>query len=247
MPNVVIVSAQRQERELLTERLVPEFTVTEAADGFSSLRMIFAERPQAVVIDAPQLGMDVLGFIRILHAAADVPILVLDSAVGHVAAARALEAGADDYLRQPFDYAELVARLRSAVRRQARQDELLEGSRVVRTGGLVIDREIQEVRRDGEQVRLTRMEYRLLDTLAQSVGRPVPHQLLLSTVWGPEYVGDSHYLRVYMGYLRRKLEADPRQPRYLLSEWGIGYKLAALPAVATPDAAETNGRLVATG
>jgi two-component system KDP operon response regulator KdpE len=229
MANVVIVSGQTAERELLIERLEPEFTVSAAADGFSSLRLVFAERPQAVIVDTPQLGMDVLGFIRILHAAADVPILVLDSATGHVTAARALEAGADDYMRQPFDYAELVARLRSAVRRQARQDELREGSRVVRTGNLVINRETQEVCRDGEPIRLTRMEYRLLDTLAQSLGRPVPHQLLLSTVWGPEYVGDSHYLRVYMGYLRRKLEDEPRQPRYLLSEWGIGYRLAALP------------------
>jgi two-component system KDP operon response regulator KdpE len=230
VPNIVIV-AQPADRDLLVERLEPEFTVSAAVDGFSALRVVFAERPQAVVVDASQLGMDVLGFIRILHAAADVPILVLDSAVGHVTAARALEAGADDYMRQPFDYVELVARLRSAVRRQARQEELREGSRVIRTGNLVIDRESQEVRRDGVPVRLTRMEYRLLDTLAQSLGRPVPHQLLLSTVWGPEYVGDSHYLRVYMGYLRRKLEEEPRQPRYLLSEWGIGYRLAALPEV----------------
>jgi two-component system KDP operon response regulator KdpE len=108
---------------------------------------------------------------------------------------------------------------------------------MVQTGDLVIDREAKLVSKAGEQVSLTRTEYRLLDALAARVGQMAPHRFLLSTVWGDAFVDDTHYLRVYVGYLRQKLEDDPKHPQYLINEWGMGYRLAALPTRAEEGAA----------
>jgi two-component system KDP operon response regulator KdpE len=179
-------------------------------------------------MDLKAAQMDSLEIIRVLRAATDIPLVVTgDGASGM--AVRALDMGADDYLQKPLDCVEAVARLRATIRRYHRQTELIQDNKVVRTGGLVIDRETQQVTKHGTAVPLTRTEYRLLDALAQRASQVAPHRYLLSTVWGEEYVDDTHYLRVYIGYLRVKLEDDPAHPQYLVNEWGTGYRLAVLP------------------
>jgi two-component system KDP operon response regulator KdpE len=147
---------------------------------------------------------------------------------------------------KPVHVSEFVARVRAAVRRHQREVEAATDGRVLRTGALIIDCDAETVTKHGEPVRLTRTEYRLLAALATHIGRVAPHRYLLSTVWGEEYVGDSHYLRVYMSYLRNKLEDNPAQPRYVLNEWGTGYRLAALaPAVEDMAPAEVRTATVA--
>jgi two-component system, OmpR family, KDP operon response regulator KdpE len=128
----------------------------------------------------------------------------------------------------------VVARLRATIRRYNRELELQADDAVVRTGALVVDRQSQRVSKCGIAVPLTRTEYRLLDALAVRLAQVAPHRYLLSTVWGEEYVDDTHYLRVYVGYLRAKLEDDPARPRYLVNEWGTGYRLALLPIETDP-------------
>jgi len=124
---------------------------------------------------------------------------------------------------------EVVARVRATLRRTGSRHQEEERA-VIRTGAIEIDRTSRIVTKNGMPVQLSRTEYRLLDALALRIGQVAPHRLLLSNVWGGAFVDGSHYLRMYMGYLRQKLEDDPRHPRYLRNEWGLGYRLALLPA-----------------
>jgi two-component system, OmpR family, KDP operon response regulator KdpE len=146
---------------------------------------------------------------------------------------RALDQGADDYITRPFSGTEFVVRIRAAVRRALRARKTPEQNLVVQTGDLVIDREARIVTKCGTVVHLTPTEFRLLEALSIRVGKVAPHRFLLSTVWGDEFINDTHYLRIYVGYLRQKLEDDPARPEYLLNEWGTGYRLAAFPPAAT--------------
>jgi two-component system KDP operon response regulator KdpE len=172
---------------------------------------------------------DGLELVRVLRAAANIPILVIAAHHSTELAVRALDTGADDCVDTQADRGEIVARLRAAIRRYARHVRSTENPTVVRTGTLVIDRGSQFVTKRGAAVQLTRTEYRLLDTLALRPGQIAPHRYLLSTVWGDASADDTHYLRVYIGYLRNKIEDEPARPRYLLNEWGTGYRLAMLP------------------
>lgn len=196
-------------------------TVTEPREA---LRMFFDVRPDATIVEADESGIEL---IRVLRAAADTAIVALvDDSPSRVVLA--LNAGADDVIEDACAPMEFNARLRAALRRRTRgQGE--DAVREVQTGGLTIDRATQRVLRDGLAVRLSATEYRLLEALASRAGDLVPHSTLLSEVWGPEYVNDVQYLRVYVGYLRKKLEDDPSRPLYLQSEWGSGYRLAKLP------------------
>jgi two-component system KDP operon response regulator KdpE len=237
LETVVLLEGDESTRYQLGHALnLADLRMTEAADGLDVLRKVFSLRPIAVLMDLKAAQMDSLEIIRVLRAATDIPLVVTgDGAAGM--AVRALDMGADDYLQKPLDCVEAVARLRATIRRYHRQTELIQDNKVVRTGGLVIDRETQQVAKHGVPVPLTRTEYRLLDALAQRAAQVAPHRYLLSTVWGEEYVDDTHYLRVYIGYLRVKLEDDPAHPQYLVNEWGTGYRLAVLPI--QPEAGST--------
>jgi len=154
----------------------------------------------------------------------DVPVLVLSARTTSDEKVEALDAGADDYVTKPFEMNELMARIRASARRGSRSAEL--GSApIVTTSGFTVDLAAGVVSRDGQQVRLTPTEYHLLEVLARHVGRLVPQQQLLTEVWGPGYEKETHYLRVYVAQLRRKLEDDPSAPKHLITEPGLGYRL----------------------
>ena len=153
------------------------------------------------------------------------PIVVLSARDQEQDKIQALDAGADDYLTKPFGTGELLARMRVALRHAARREDAQEP--VVVIGGLQVDLAARRAVVEGREIRLTRTEYRLLALLARHAGKVLTHRQLLKEVWGPGAVDQTHYLRVYMGQLRHKIEADPAQPRYLLTETGVGYRLAA--------------------
>ena len=152
------------------------------------------------------------------------PVVVLSARATSNEKVQALDAGADDYVTKPFEMNELLARVRAAVRRGRMRDDDA-APHVVVTAGFEIDLGSAIVTRDGQQVRLTPTEYHLLEVLARHPGRMVAQQTLLLEVWGPGYEKETHYLRVYMAQLRRKLEVDPSAPRHLITEPGLGYRL----------------------
>jgi two-component system KDP operon response regulator KdpE len=153
-----------------------------------------------------------------------VPVIVLSARVDEADKIAALDAGADDYLTKPFGTGELLARVRANMRRPRTGAA---ADAVLRFGEVEIDRVARIVRRAGAEVHLTPIEYRLLGALAAQPGRVLTHRQLLQQVWGPAQADQNHYLRIHMGHLRRKLEADPAQPAHLLTETGVGYRLLA--------------------
>ena len=154
------------------------------------------------------------------------PVIILSARGSEQSKIEALDAGADDYLTKPFGLGELLARVRVALRHSARTPEQGQ-SGVFTTGNLQIDLLNRWVRLGGEEVHLTPIQYRLLALLAHNAGKVLTHQQILKEVWGPSHTESPHYLRIYMSQLRQKLEADPTQPQYLLTESGVGYRLKA--------------------
>src|SRR5262245_25735070 len=234
MTVVAMVSADATLRQKMTRVLrANDFVTVEAVSGLEALRIVFDHRPDAAIVDLGITDMNGTELIRVMRAAADLAILALVTNGQVAKSVQALEAGADDATRLGMPEAELMARLRAALRRSQRRSGTAIGpanEHVVQTGTILIDREAQMVTKRGVHVPLTRTEYRLLDALADRIGQAVPHRALLASVWGDEYADDTHYLRIYVGYLRAKLEDDPTTPRYLISEWSVGYRLAKLPA-----------------
>jgi two-component system KDP operon response regulator KdpE len=196
--------------------------VITADTGEGALESARSGDPDVVILDLglPDLpGTEVLRQLRVWSA---VPVIVLSARHGSDDKVQALDLGADDYVTKPFGIDELVARLRAAVRRAGTAD-----LDVVETDHLRIDLTARTVSRDGEDVRLTPIEWGLLNALVTRPGRLVPQQQLLHEVWGPAYDKETHYLRVYMANLRRKLEADPSRPQHLITEPGMGYRFVA--------------------
>jgi two-component system KDP operon response regulator KdpE len=194
--------------------------VVTAASGRAALREAADRRPDVVVLDLglPDLdGVEVLAGLRPWFTG---PVLVLSARADSHDKIEALDAGADDYVTKPFDMGELLARLRALLRRGAPEPE----DPVVRTDAFTVDLTAKQVTVDGEVVRLTPTEWGLLSELVRAPGRLVSQRHLLQSVWGPAYEKETHYLRVYMGQLRRKLEADPSHPRHLHTEPGMGYR-----------------------
>jgi two-component system KDP operon response regulator KdpE len=197
-----------------------------AEDGIAQAAM---RAPELVLLDLGLPDMDGVEVVRRLREWSTVPVLVLSARGQESDKIHALDAGADDYVTKPFAMGELVARMRAALRRSARTQDG-EGSSVVESGALRVDLGQRLVTVSGREVKLTPREYKLLAALARHPGRVLTHEVLLNAVWGPAYTSQHHYLRVYMAQLRHKLEADPSRPRWLLTETGVGYRLADTPA-----------------
>jgi two-component system KDP operon response regulator KdpE len=201
-----------------------KYEVSTAADGATGLALTARRHPDVLILDLGLPDMDGCDVIRGIRGWSSVPIIVLSVRERESQKVAALDAGADDYVTKPFGMDELLARLRAAVRRASPGlDEP-----VVVTGDFTVDLAAKRVTRAGDGiVRLTPTEWELLETLVRNRGRLVTQRQLLQDVWGPSYATESHYLRVYMAQLRRKLEVDPSNPRYLLTEPGMGYRFEA--------------------
>ena len=222
LPQLLVVEDDREIRRFVRTAFEAEgYRVAEAETMRRGIVEAGTRKPDLVVLDLGLPDGDGLELIRDVRGWSAVPIIVLSARADESDKVAALDAGADDYLVKPFSVAELLARTRAALRRSARgADE----SPVVEFGPVVVDLAHRRVTRDGAEVHLTPIEYRLLAAIVAQPGKVLTHRQLLRDVWGPAYVEQNHYLRFYMGHRRQKLEADPARPRYLLTETGIGYR-----------------------
>ena len=224
---ILIVDDEPQIRRALRTALRANgFEVDTAPDAATALQRIAAHPPDVVILDLRLPDMDGVDVIVRVRAWSDVPIIVLTVYGREYAKVRALDAGADDYLTKPFGMGELLARIRVMLRRAARQGP---AEPVLDFGFLHIDLGRRLVTRDGAEVHLTPTEYDLLRELAVNAGKVMTHQMLLSRVWGPASAFSTHYLRVYINQLRRKIEPDPPHPRVIVTEPGVGYRFRAEP------------------
>jgi two-component system KDP operon response regulator KdpE len=199
------------------------YEVFTAMNGRAGIETVDREKPDLIVLDLglPDIdGVEVCREIRESHA---MPILVLSARGAEGDKVRALDVGADDYVTKPFGAEELLARIRASLRRS---DAPSPASEPIVRGGLVIDRERFRVLRDGEEVRLTPKEFELLTYLAQHPGRVLTHRAILKAIWGPNAVDQPEHLRVLVGALRKKIEANPSSPKYILTEPWVGYRFA---------------------
>jgi two-component system KDP operon response regulator KdpE len=199
------------------------FEVVTAADGSEALKQATEDIFDLVLLDITMPGPDGFAVCQALRQDSNVPIIMLSARGQEKDKVRALDLGADDYLTKPFGIEELLARVRSTLRR-SQHDPSTAGPLVI--GELAINFAERRVTRGGEEVKLTPTEYALLVQLARSAGKVLSHAMLLQRVWGPEYGEESDYLWAYMRRLRRKLEAEPDHPRYLLTEPGVGYRMS---------------------
>jgi two-component system KDP operon response regulator KdpE len=223
-PLVLVVDDEPQVRRFLRASLPHQgYRLIEAETGEAALREATMRSPDAILLDLGLPDLDGVEVTRRLREWSTVPIVVLSARGQETDKIEALDAGADDYLTKPFGIGELLARLRVALRHASRAGST--GEPVFEHGDLKVDLGTQRVFSRGEEVRLTRTEYRLLALLVKHAGKVLTHRQLLKDVWGPGSVNESHYLRVYMGQLRHKVEEDPARPKHLVTEIGVGYRL----------------------
>ncbi len=199
------------------------FVVTTASSGSAALEQFDLEAPDAMVVDVTMHGMDGFTLTQRIREVSNVPIIFLTALGEQSQKVHGLELGADDYITKPFDPDELIARVKALLRRSQSQGNS-ETGHIIQAGSLTIDFLKRKVEYAGQPVKLTPTEYKLLQQLAQQAGKVVPHTDLLSKVWGPEYRDETGYLWVYIRSLRQKLEPDPSNPQFIMSEPGFGYK-----------------------
>jgi len=224
-PVIAVIEDDASIRRFLRSALEAHgYQVEEAGDATSGLAVAANRRADALILDLGLPDLDGVEVIRRVREWSAMPIIVLSARAQERDKVAALDAGADDYVVKPFGEGELLARLRAAIRRGARTRK---AATTLATGDLAIDLEARTVKRAGEPVHLTPTEWRLLAELARNAGKVLTQRHLLLAVWGPGHVESPHYLRIYMSNLRQKLEADPAQPRHLLTETGVGYRFAA--------------------
>ncbi|HWR38085.1 MAG TPA: response regulator [Patescibacteria group bacterium] len=220
---VLVVDDEPQIRKLLRVALTAHgYKISEASDGQEGIHQAALTNPEMVIVDLGLPDMDGKEVVRRIREWSSVPILILSARDQEEEKIAALDLGADDYVTKPFSIGELMARMRVAQRRLAVNED---GEAVVTCGELVIDLALRKVTVSGQEVHLTPTEYDIMKVLAQHAGRVLTHKQLLKAVWGTAYNEDTHYIRVYIGQLRRKLEENPARPRYIVTESGIGYRL----------------------
>lgn len=220
--NVLIVEDEKEIRRFVRSALENEgWRVFDADTLQRGLIEAGTRKPDLIILDLGLPDGDGLDFIRDLRQWSSIPVIVLSARSEESDKVLALDAGADDYLSKPFGVAELLARVRVSLRRHAQQNQ---ESPLIQFSDVEVDLINRRVSRAGEDLHLTPLEFRLLTELIANAGKVLTQRQLLSTVWGPNYVEHSHYLRIYMGHLRQKLEAEPARPKHLLTETGVGYR-----------------------
>ncbi len=220
--NIVLIEDEPRIREFVKAALESAgHNVQESGTVQRGLIDAGNRKPDLIVLDLGLPDCDGLEFIREFRTWSSVPILVLSARSHEEDKIAALDLGADDYLVKPFGLGELLARVRAALRRRRPATDALAR---LQFGEVTVDFVTRQVTRVGQPVHLTPIEFRLLSCLAQHVGRVVTHRQVLQEVWGPAHAEDTHYLRIYMGHLRQKLEENASNPRYLLTEAGVGYR-----------------------
>jgi len=225
-PIVVLIEDEPQIRRFLRATLTGQgYRLFEATTGADGLVEVGSRQPDVVIVDLGLPDIDGIDVIRRLREWTDVPIIVLSARGQERDKVTALDVGADDYVSKPFGAGELLARIRVALRHTAGASH--EGDDAAfQVGELRLDLLRRQVFVGDREVRLTPIEYKLLATLVRHAGKVVTHAQLLRDVWGPTHIDQAHYVRVYLAHLRHKLEAEPARPRYLLTEPGVGYRLA---------------------
>ena len=224
-PTVLVVEDEPEIRQFLRSSLSAEgYRVIESPNGRRGSLDAGQHKPDLAIVDLGLPDFDGLEVIKRIRAWSPMPIIVLSARIQERSKIDALDNGADDYITKPFGVGELLARVRVALRNSVKTES---GQKVLNLGVSSVDLEKRYATKNGEEVHLTAIEFRLLACLAKHLGMVVTHKQLLQEVWGPTHVDDTHYLRVYMKQLRDKLEPDPVRPRYLLTETGVGYRLVA--------------------
>jgi two-component system KDP operon response regulator KdpE len=223
-PLILVIEDELPIRRFLRATLANHaYRLAEASTGQDGLAQAAERRPILIILDLGLPDMDGLEVTRQLREWSTTPIIVLSARGQEGDKIAALDAGADDYLTKPFGVGELLARVRASQRRQRASGADTSG--IVSFGEVAVDLQNRRVTRGGEVVRLTPTEHRLLAVLVANAGKVMTTPQLLRAVWGPHQADNAHYLRIYMGHLRHKLENDPAQPRHLITETGVGYRL----------------------
>jgi two-component system KDP operon response regulator KdpE len=223
-PVAILVEDEPQIRRFVRTALEAEgWAVVETGTLRQGLTDAGTRKPDLIILDLGLPDGDGMEFIRTVRGWSPVPIIVLSARVGEQDKIEALDAGADDYLSKPFGVGELLARVRAAARRL--QSAGAAHGAVFQFGDITVDMAMRTVHKGGAPVHVTPIEYRLLILLVTNAGKVLTHRQILREVWGPSHAEDGHYVRVYMGHLRHKLEDDPAQPRHILTETAVGYRL----------------------
>ena len=221
---VLIVDDEESIRVFLKLTLTSQgYEAIEAVTGKDALAKAVTEKPDIIILDIGLPDIDGIEVTRSLREWTQIPIIILSVRGSEKDKIAALDLGADDYLTKPFAVGELLARVRAALRRSAKTA----GEPSFKTGGLEVDFESRLVKASGHELQLTPNEYELLKVLVVNAGKVMTHKHLLNAVWGPEYIGEFHMLRVNISNLRRKIEPDPARPQFIITESGVGYRLKA--------------------
>jgi two-component system KDP operon response regulator KdpE len=224
-PLVLLIEDEPQMRRFLRTALESnDYRLVEAGTAREGLAHAAARNPDVILLDLGLPDRDGLEVARELREWSGTPIIVISARGQEADKVKALDLGADDYLTKPFGVEELLARIRVSLRHAARPPGAVPEP-IFESGELRVDLPNRRVWRAGEEVHLTPTEYKLLVTLVRHAGKVLTHRMLLKEVWGPNYVNQAHYVRVYLAQLRQKIEADPARPRLLLTEPGVGYRL----------------------
>lgn len=224
-PVIIVIEDDPPIRRFLRTGLSTQgFNVFEADTGKQGIIEAGVRKPDLVILDLGLPDMDGVEVIKAIRTWSAIPIIILSARSSEQHKIDALDAGADDYLTKPFGFGELLARIRVALRHAIRPMEHIKADVFV-TANLKVDLHNRVVSIDEQEVHLTPIQYRLLVVLVKHAGRVLTQQQILKEVWGPSYSENAHYLRIYMSQLRQKLEADPTQPKFLLTESGVGYRL----------------------
>ncbi len=223
--HILIVDDEPRMRRFVRMNLeLEQFQVSEASDGLEAIRKVRDEMPDLVVLDVEMPKLDGFETLRELRRTSAVPVIMLTVRADEEDRIKGLDLGADDYVTKPFSARELVSRINAVLRRVELSSPADRNTRIQIDARLNVDFDRREVLVNGEPVKLRPTEYRLLHYFVQNPGRVLTHEQLLSKVWGPEYVDDNQLLRLYVTYLRQKIELDPSKPRYIFNERGVGYR-----------------------